>query len=112
MSSIFFSSDHKSMKLEIKYRDKSGKITNVESKHATKKAMGQWLNHTRDQKIPCEKLKWKQNFSKSITCSRNSSKKEVHGNIGLPQEKIKTSNKQPKLLSKEVRKRTKQAWSQ
>ena len=94
----------------------------MESKHATKKAMGQWLNHTRDEKIPCEKWKWKQNFSKSIRYSRNSSMKEVHGNIGLSEEKIKTSNKQPNLLSKENRKnkqqqqqqqqKPKKAWSQ
>ena len=31
--------------------------------------------------------------------------KEFHGNIGLPEEKIKTSNKQPNLLSKENRKK-------
>ena len=39
--------------------------------------------------------------------SRNSSMKEVHGNIGLSEEKIKTSNKQPNLLSKENRKKKK-----
>ena len=95
-----------------------GNNKHVESKHATKKAMGQWLNHTRNQIIPCEKWKWKQNFSKSIRCNRNSSMKEFHGNIGLPEEKIKTSNKQPNLLSKENRKKktknkkTKKAWSQ
>ena len=42
MSSIFFFSDHKSMKLEIKYREQIWENNkHMESKHVTKKA---WVN--------------------------------------------------------------------
>ena len=40
-------------------------------------------------------------------CSKNSSKKEVYSNTGLPQETRKISNKQLKLPPKGIRKRTK-----
>ena len=40
---------------------------------------------------------------KSMGHSKSSSKREVHGNISLPQEKRKP-NKQPKLTSKGTRK--------
>ena len=40
-------------------------------------------------------------------CSISSSKKEVYSNAGLPQETRKIPNKQPNLLPKRTRKRTK-----
>ena len=44
---------------------------------------------------------------KSMGCSKSSSKREIYGNISLPQEMRKTSNKQPKFIPKTTRKRTK-----
>ena len=47
----------------------------------------------------------KHNFPKSLECSKSSSRREVHRDIGLPQETRKISNKQPKLPPKRIRKR-------
>ena len=44
---------------------------------------------------------------KSMGCSKSSSKREVYGNISLPQEMRKMSNKQPKFIPKTTRKRPK-----
>ena len=43
-------------------------------------------------------------------CSK-SSKREIHSNIGLPQEIRKTGDKQPKLPPKRIRKRTSKTQS-
>lgn len=38
-------------------------------------------------------MKWKHNIPKSLSCSNSSSRRQVYGDIGLPQEIRKTSNK-------------------
>ena len=50
------------------------------------------------KKIPRDK--WKHGDPKAIRDSKSSSKKEVYGNINLPQETRKISNKQPNLTPK------------
>ena len=63
------------------------------------------------KKIPRDK--WKHGDPKAIRDSKSSSKKEVYGNINLPQETRKISNKQSKLTSKGTRvRRTKKIQSQ
>ena len=51
-------------------------------------------------------------YTKSIGCSKSSSKREVCSNKGLPQEPRKISNKQPTLPYKRISKRTNKAQSQ
>ena len=46
-------------------------------------------------------------ISKSIGCSKNRSKGKLYGNEGLPQETRKISNKQPNLLSKKKKRKSK-----
>ena len=55
------------------------------------------------KKLPRDK--WKHGDSKTIRGSKSSSKREVYGNISLPQEARKISNKWSKLTSKETRER-------
>ena len=69
--------------------------------HALKKPMGQKWNQRRNQKIPVDKQKWKHNLTKSMRCSKSSSKR-VHSNTGLPQKTRKILNKQPKLPPKRI----------
>lgn len=52
--------------------------------------MGQWRNETGNQKIPWHNSNWNRKFQKSIECSKNSYKREVHSNIGLLQEQGKS----------------------
>ena len=81
--------------------------------YATEKPMGQWWNQRGNQKILCDKWQWKQNFPKSMGCSKNIFKEEVFGDTGLPQERRKISSKPPNLTSKGIRKRrAMKAWSQ
>ena len=47
-------------------------------------------------------MKMETQHSKSIGCSKSSSKGEVYSNAGLPQETNKFSNKQPNPPSKEL----------
>ena len=46
------------------------------------------------------------NKSKPMGCSKSSSQREVYSNIILPQEAIKTSNRQPNFTPKPTGKRT------
>ena len=56
------------------------KNTNTETKqHATE----QWSNQRGNQKIPWDKGKWKQDFPKSMGCSKNCSKREVYSDTGI-----------------------------
>ena len=50
------------------------------------------------------KWQWKHGNSKSMGCSKNSSKREVYSNTTLPQETRKTSNRQPTLHLKQLEK--------
>ena len=68
----------------------------------------QWVN----DKIKEEIIKYLEtNINKSTTvqksmrCSKSSSKRETHSDIGLPQETRKISNKQPNIPPKRIRKR-------
>ena len=54
--------------------------------------MGQWKSQRGNQKIPWDKWKQKNNFPKSMGHSKNSSKREVGNNSGIPQETRKISN--------------------
>ena len=99
-------------KLEIKYKEKTAKKTqHMETKqYTTKQPTDHWRN-LRNQKIPEDKLKRKHNAPKSIGHSKSSSKKEVYSDTNLPQETRKLSNKQPNLIPKGTRKRTKKTQS-
>ena len=48
--------------------------------------------------------KQKQNIPKSLECRKSGSKREVHTNIGLPQDTRKIPNKQPNFTTKGIRK--------
>ena len=52
------------------------------------------------KKISRNKWQWKHDNSKSMGCSKSSSKREVCSNTTLPQETRKTSNRQPNFISK------------
>ena len=67
--------------------------------------LGQWRYQRRNWKIPEDQWKWKYNIPKSVGGSKNSSKREVHSDKGLPQETRKISNKQSKLIPKGTRER-------
>ena len=95
ISSIF--SNHNSMKLDINYKKKTGKFTNLQSlKHTTEQSTGQRRNQ--------EKLKnletWKYNSSKHVECSKSNRKTNIIMNAYLiPPEIRQISNKKPKLTS-------------
>ena len=71
--------------------------------HATIKPMGQWWIQKRNQTKRWDKWKWNQQLTKSMGCSKSSSKREVYSDTGLPQETRKISNKQPKQTPKRIR---------
>ena len=101
------------MKLEIHYKKKTEKRTNSWRLKTCyyKIKVGQWWNQTGNQNIPEEKWKCKHNTPKSMGCNKNSSKKEVYSNTGLPQEITKLSNKQPNLPSKKIYRKNKKQSS-
>ena len=102
-----------------------GKNKHVETKHATKKPMGQWKNQRGNQKITWDKRKWKHDYpnlwnaakealrgkfmAKSMGCHKISFKREVYGNSGFPLETRNISSKQPNLSLKGIRKRKKKS---
>ena len=57
------------------------------------------------KKTSRNKWQWKHNNSKPMGCSKSSSKREVYSSTILPQEKRKTSNRQPYFTSKTTGKR-------
>ena len=67
--------------------------------------MDQPGNQRRNKKY-MEKNENENNGSKSLRCSKSSSKREGFSNTGLPQEARNISNKHPNLTPKGVRKRT------
>lgn len=68
-----------------------------------KKSMGQWENQIGNQKIPQDKEKCKHNIITLRECSKRSSKRAVHSDMGLPWEMRKTSNKPSNSLLKRIR---------
>ena len=52
------------------------------------------------------KWQWTHDNSKTMGCSKSSSKREVYSNTILPQETRKTSNRQPNFIPKTTGKRT------
>ena len=94
------------MKLEIKHRKKNGKSTNTWRLN-NMLLKNQWVNNeiSEDSRKYLETNENENNLTKSMGCSKSSSKREVHSNTRLPQETRKISNKQPNLLSKIIRKR-------
>ena len=102
------------MKLDTNYKKKSVRNTNTWRLNNT------FLNNqqvTEDikreiKKISKNKWQWKQN-SKPMGCSKSSSKREVYSNTILPQEKRKTSNRQPNFIPKATgKRRTKKTQNQ
>ena len=100
-------SDHNTIRLEIKYKEKTLRNTNI-----------WWLNNmllnnhwiTEEIKEELKKhLETDQNENTSslklIGCPKSSSKREVRSNTMLPQETRKISNKQPNLTPKTTRER-------
>ena len=73
--------------------------------YATKQPMNHWRNQRGNHKIPRGKWQWKHNSPKPMGHSKSSPKKEVYGNIILPQEIRKISNKQPNFTLKATRER-------
>ena len=67
---------------------------------------GSMKKSKRNQKIHGDKWKCKHNGPKSLECSKSSSKREIYNNTGLHQEVRNISNKQPNLILKGARKRT------
>ena len=59
----------------------------------------------KNKQQPGNELKQKQNNSKWMGCSKSSSKKNIYNKKILPQETIKITNKQLKLISKAIRER-------
>ena len=64
-----------------------------------------WRNQKGNQIISRNKWQWKHDNSKSMECSKNSSKREAYSNTILPQETRKTSNRQPNFTPKTSGKR-------
>ena len=90
-SSIF--SDNNTMRLEINYKKKLQKNTNIWKLNiVAKQQMDYWRNQRGSQKILSEKGKQKHNNPKPTGCSKSSSKTEFHSNTILPQETRKISN--------------------
>ena len=59
------------------------------------------------KKIHGDKSKWKHNSPKSLRHSESSYNREIHNDIGLPQETSKSSDKQYNFTHKGTRKRRK-----
>ena len=80
--SIF--SNHNSMKLEINYRKKNGKITNVETKqHGTK---NKWIMKKSKRKSEniLREMKTEAHSTNAVWYSKSSFKMEVYSDTGLP----------------------------
>ena len=91
--STFFS-DHNSMTLEINYKKKDGEVTNMwRLKYTTEEPLDQWTNQRRNQKIPEDKRKWKDNKTTLMGCSKSNSKKEIHSNTSTDKQTRKIPNK-------------------
>ena len=71
------------------------------------KKTSQWWNQRINWKIPQDKRKWKYNLTKSLRCSKSSSKRGVHSDTNLPQEIRKLSNKHLTYHLKELEKEEK-----
>ena len=72
------------------------------TQHDTKKnTLCQWQNQKGYQKVPRDKWKCKLNLPKSMRCNKKSSKRKIHSNTGILQEK--NSNKQSNLTPKRIR---------
>ena len=67
-----------------------------------------WVNNEiKDEilELLLNKWQWRHNHTKTMRCSKSSSKREVHSDTRLPQKKKKKiSNKQPNLSPKELEK--------
>ena len=72
--------------------------------HVSKETTGYGRNQKGNQKIYRNKWQWKHN-SKSLGCSKSSSKKEVYSNTILLQETRKTVNRQTNFTPKTTGKR-------
>ena len=65
--------------------------------------MGKQCDQGRNQKVSGNKWKWTHNNPKPMGHSEGSFEREVHSNIGLPEEARKISNKQPNPTPKRTR---------
>ena len=95
------------MKLEINHWKRNEKKNDyTETKlQAAKKPMGQQWNQRGNLELLLNKWQWS-NHTKTMRCSKSSSKREVHSDTRLPQKKKKKiSNKQPNLSPEELEKK-------
>ena len=74
-------------------------------KQHVSKVTGYWRNQKGNKKISRNKWQWKYDNSKTMGCSKSSSKREVYSNTILPQETRETSNRQPNFIPKTTGKR-------
>ena len=105
VSSIF--SNHHAMRLDINYKKKTVKNTNTWRLNNTFLNNQQVTEEIKREvkKISRRKWQWKHDISKSMGCSKSSSKREVYSNTILPQGTRKTSNRQPNFMPRTTGKR-------
>ena len=82
------------MRLDINYKRKTVRNTNTWRLHNTFLNNQQVTEEIKREikKNSRNKWSWKHDNSKPVGCSKRTSKREVYGNIILPQETRKTSN--------------------
>ena len=101
LSSIF--SNHNAIRLDINYKKKKT-VRNTN----TWRLNNTFLNNqqvTKEIKSEIKKCLETNDNSKPMGCSKSSSKREVYSNTILPQERRKTSNRQPNFTPKTTGKR-------
>ena len=89
--SIF--SDHNAVRLDINYRRKTIKNSNIWRLNNTLLKNQQITNQKRNQNMHRNEWKWKHNNPKPMGHCKSSAKGKVHSNTGIPQKTRKKSNK-------------------
>ena len=104
-SSMF--SDHSPLRLDTKYR-KNNNNNKTKLKKLDEDTWRLNIILLNEQEVSEEiKEEIKTLISRLIECNKSSVKREIYCNTNLPQETRKTSNKQPNLVLRVMRKRTK-----
>ena len=97
------------MRLDINYMKKktAKKHKHMEiTQYVPKVSTGYWRNQKGNKKISRNKWQWKHDNSKTMGCSKSSSKRGVYSNTTITQETRKTPNIQPNFTPKTTGKRT------
>ena len=104
--------DHNTIKLEINYKKKTAKSTNMWRLNNIL-LNNKWVTEVQrgTQKLPGGKWKWKHSDPKSMGYSKCSSKRKVYSDTSLLKETFKISNNQPNFKPKRTRKRTNKTQS-